>query len=397
MRTCPVVFLLNLLVMLCGPASFAAPGNDAPVLIGLDGAFGHRSSTSEDAIKRGIRIAIDEINRAGGVLNGRKLKLVTRDNRSVPARGAINVREFSGMRDLVAVFCGKFSPVVQEYLPVLHERKLILLDPWAAADNIVDNGYNPNYAFRLSLRDSWAMTVMMRFAEKRYGRKVGLLLPITGWGRSNDEAAKRYIVDHVGMEIVETQWYNWGDASLIDKYLVAKKSGADAILLVANEAEGSVLVKEVARLEKRERLPIICHWGVSGGKLTELTGPAIGKVDFSVVQTFSFLDAKREKAKQVLAEAKRHFQIKNARVLPSHVGLAHAYDLTHILARAINRAGSTDRSLVRDALEQVINYDGLIKFYARPFTETRHEALSLGDVYMGRYAPDGAIERIAGE
>src|SRR5574340_1604049 len=94
------------------------------VYIGQDGAFGHRTSTSEETIKRGILIAIEEINRAGGVLNGRELELVTRDNRSVPARGVENVREFAAMKDLVAVFCGKFSPVVQEYVPLLHEKKL---------------------------------------------------------------------------------------------------------------------------------------------------------------------------------------------------------------------------------------------------------------------------------
>lgn len=84
---------------------------------------------------------------------------------------------------------------------------------------------------------------------------------------------------------------------------------------------------------------------------------------------------------------------------PVYVGLdaelAHAYDLTHILARAIDRAGSTDRAAVRAALEQVRNYDGLIKHYPQPFTPTRHEALSPQEVFMARYASDGSIVRIS--
>jgi branched-chain amino acid transport system substrate-binding protein len=394
----PLAVLILALFLLIGPAGHAAVAASArPVLIGFDGAFGHRTSTSEEAIKRGILIAIDEINRGGGVLSGRPLKLVTRDNRSVPARGVENVKEFAAMRDLVAVFCGKFSPVAQEAIPVLHERKLILLDPWAAADNIIDNGHVPNFAFRLSLRDSWAMERMLGFARKHYGSRASLLLPITGWGRSNENAAKQYVADHPGMELVSVHWYNWGDASLLDQYRAARKAGAEAIILVANEAEGSVLVKEVAALPESERLPIVCHWGVSGGKLTELTGPTIGKVDFTLVQTFSFLDAKSDRAHRVLASARRLFGVTDARTLPSPVGVAHAYDLTHILARAIDRAGSTDRSAIRDALEQVADHDGLVKHYERPFTETRHEALSIADVYMARFAPDGAIERIEGE
>jgi branched-chain amino acid transport system substrate-binding protein len=64
-----------------------------PVLIGLDAEFGHKTSTSARAVQQGIEIAIEEINQAGGVLGGRQLKLVTRDNRSITAVGLDNLRE----------------------------------------------------------------------------------------------------------------------------------------------------------------------------------------------------------------------------------------------------------------------------------------------------------------
>ena len=133
---------------------------------------------------------------------------------------------------------------------------------------------------------------------------------------------------------------------------------------------------------------------MSGGHFAEALDPALQEVDFTLVQTYSFIGANRPKAKQVLAAAQRLFGVKDARSLASAVGVAHAYDLTHILARAIARAGSTERAAVRDALEQVRDYDGLIKRYPRPFTPARHEALSQGDEFMARYAPDGAIVRI---
>jgi len=47
-----------------------------PVYIGLDAEFGYKGSTSAEAIERGILIAIEEINKAGGVLNGRPLALL---------------------------------------------------------------------------------------------------------------------------------------------------------------------------------------------------------------------------------------------------------------------------------------------------------------------------------
>ncbi|MBL8491888.1 MAG: hypothetical protein JNM82_13995, partial [Rhodocyclaceae bacterium] len=44
----------------------AVAGGKPPVLIGLDGEFGHASSTSAEAIKQGILIAVEEINGHGG-------------------------------------------------------------------------------------------------------------------------------------------------------------------------------------------------------------------------------------------------------------------------------------------------------------------------------------------
>lgn len=388
---------LSWLLLCCAllPSSLRAE-EKPPVLLGLDAEFGHLTSTSDDAIKRGILIAIDEINRDGGVLGGRPLKLVERDNRSVPARAIVNVRELAAMTDMVAVFCGKFSPVVLELLPTIHEQKMILLDPWAAADGIVDNGYQPNYVFRLSLRDSWATSAMLRHARDKGARQIGLLMPNTSWGRSTLKAAENFLATRHDIKSVGTHWFNWGDKSLVDKYLGLVKLGAQAIIVATNEGEGAILVREVAALPKQQRVPIISHWGVSGGDLATMTGAALREVDLSVVQTYSFIGARREKAQQLVAAANRMFGIADARRILSPVGMAHAYELTRILARAIDKAGTTDRAVVRSALEEVKNYHGLIKDYKQPFSATRHEALGPEEVFMARYDEDGALVRIEG-
>ena len=49
----------------------AALATGAPVLIGLDAEFGYKDSTSAEAIRQGILLAIEEINARGGVLGGR--------------------------------------------------------------------------------------------------------------------------------------------------------------------------------------------------------------------------------------------------------------------------------------------------------------------------------------
>ena len=70
-----------------------------------------------------------------------------------------------------------------------------------------------------------------------------------------------------------------------------RAAGAQAIILVANEVEGSVLIREVAAMPPNQRLPLICHWGITGGAFAELCGDALHQVDLAVIQTYSFIGA----------------------------------------------------------------------------------------------------------
>jgi branched-chain amino acid transport system substrate-binding protein len=362
-----------------------------PVYLGLDGEFGVEQSTSAQAIERGILIALDEINRAGGVLGGRPLQLVSKDNRSVTARGVKNLKDFAQMSDLVAMFVGRFSPVVLEYVDLAHELEMIVLDPWAAADAITQNGKKPNYIFRLSLRDGLAMAAMLKHALGKSVERVGLLLPNTSWGRSNLASAERYFQGAPRPRPVGIEWYQWGDKTMLDKYQALRAAGAQAIAFVANDSEAVILCREIAALPPEQRLPIISHWGVTGGNFVNLVGQDLAKVDFSVVQTFSFYKADPDKVRQVLAVSDRLFGLSRIEQIESPVGVGHAYDLTHLVARAIELAGTADRRAVRDALERVTHYRGLVKTFEQPFTPDNHDALGAEDVFMAAYRLDGAI------
>jgi len=383
--------MVNFALVVLG-AALAAPVN--PVLVGLDLEFGHQTSTSAEAVQRGVELAVAEVNAAGGVLGGRPLEVVVLPNRAVPARGVENVRTFAARKDLVAILCGKFSPVVLEEIPALHELELPLLDPWAAADAIVLNGKQPNYVFRLSLRDSWAMETMLQYAASRGIERVGVLLPNTGWGRSNAAAADAYQKSHATPRMVATRWFNWGVESLIEDYDAFRAAGAQAIVFVTNEGPGALLVRQVAAMPAERRMPIIAHHGIAGGDLVELSGPALGEVDLTAVQVFTFVGNKRTPARKLLTALEKRYGVQDAAHVLSAGGVAAAYDLTHLLARAVQKAGTTDRRAVRKALEDLAEYDGAVKRLPRPFTTDRHEALGPEDLFMARFTKDGALERV---
>lgn len=356
-----------------------------PVYIGLDAEFGNKSSTSAQAILQGIEIAVDEVNRAGGVLGGRPLQVLVRDNKSITAVGIDNLKELAAVPDLVAVFGGKFSPVYIESLPVVHDIGILLLDPWGSADIITDHGYKPSYSFRLSIKDSWVAPAVVRFAKNHHdATQLGVLLPNTSWGRSNKLAIEKAAAAS-GAAVVGLRWYNWGDVSLLQSYNDLRMAGAQAIFLVANEAEGAIFVKEVAALDPKSRLPIISHWGVTGGDFAKIAGDALDQIEFSVVQSFSFINNETPEARRVVSAMQKRYGVPSAQAIKSPVGVAHAYDLTHLLARAIDEAGSTNRARIRRAMESLGRYRGLVKDYRHPFTKQRHDALSADLLFFARY------------
>ncbi|KAB2925222.1 MAG: ABC transporter substrate-binding protein [Dechloromonas sp.] len=384
-----------LTVLITAFSAFAIEAT-TPVTIGITAEFGIKGSHAAQSIDKGISLAISEVNAAGGVLGGRRLAVERRDDRGVPARGMDNFRELAANPTVVAVFCGRFSPVALELVPLANKLGLPLLDPWAAADSITaDAGKPSSHVFRLSLTDSWAMATMLDYARQQGHRRLALFVPNTAWGRSSEAALGAYLKRHPGLSS-ETFWYNWGDVEFSDRLQLAKARGAEVLIAVANEAEGLPLVRQMAQLPAAKRLPILSHWGVIGGDFAGNAGEALTQVDFAVVHTFSFAERGGPRVQRV-AEGYRRLFGEDVSTLRAQVGFAHAYDLTHLLARAIDKAGSTDRASVRSALEQLGPHDGLLRRYERPFTPQRHEALERKDVRLGRFNSAGQVISLGGK
>lgn len=374
-----------------GAAALSQPRAAEPVFIAFDGAYGVKTNTAAKAIERGIAAAIDEVNARGGVLGGRPLKLLTTDNQGVSARARDNYLELAGKPDVVAVLGGKFSPVIVETVPEAQRMKVPLVSVWGSADPITDNGHSPSYVFRLSLKDSWGVEAMLRRAASAFkARRICAVLPNTSWGRSGQGVINSRSAP-LGLTVVATRWYNWGDKAFGETLAACRAGNAQAMVLVANEVEAAQIVREMAALAPAERLPIVSHWGVTGGVMHELAGEALNKVDLQVIQTFTFIDNPRPRARQLAAWLMKDGGYTTVAQIPSPVGSAHAYDMTHLLARAVDQARSTRGDDVRRALEKLPAFEGAVRHYAPAFTPERHDALGPQEVLFVKIERSGTL------
>ena len=372
-----------------GPALGPARAAD-PVKIGHVAALSGASAQSGEAITRGIQVAIDEINAKGGVLGGRLLELVQRDDESVPPKGIIAARELISREKVVAIFGGIDTPVGMAMVPILNKEKMIHMGVWAAGTGITRNGATPNYVFRVSAVDALVDVKLLDYAVKKFGaKKAGLMLINNPWGQSNEQGLIVAAKSNPAIEIVGIEKFENADVDMVPQLTRLKEKGADSIILVVNAPPGAQMMKSRERMGWKA--PVISHWGISGGRFPELAGPTAGEAHF--VQTYSFFGKQNPVGERVLAALmKKYPAIKGAPDVVAPVGTANAYDAMHLLAMAINQAGSTDADAIRTALEDLKGtYQGLIKTYSKPFSPENHDALSPDDYIMVRYEGEQVV------
>ena len=349
-----------------------------PVKVALVAAMSGGSALSGEAIKRGLTVAIDEINGKGGVLGGRKIELVIRDEEGNPSKGVTAARDVIEREKAVAVFGGLHSPVGLAMLPVFHELKVPYVGTWAAATNITRNGQSPNYMFRVSANDDIVDHFLAKHVVEHLGKKKpGLILENTPWGASNQAGLTKWFIQ-LGARPAGVEKFNWNDPDMSAQLLRLKNDGADTIVMVANAPEGAQVIKSRAKIGWN--VPTVSHWGISGGRFAELTGDLSESVVF--VQTYSFFGKQNEVGERVLAALKTKYGFKGPEDVLAPVGTANAYDAMQLVGLAIEKAGAAEGPKVRDALENLGEYRGLIKTYKRPFTPEEHDALNENDYIL---------------
>ena len=373
--TRPLLALLALSLL----AGTAGAQSKEPIKIGLAAAVSGGSAASGEAIKRGIQIALDELNGKGGLLGGRRLELVIRDDEGNPAKGVTIARELVEREKVAVVFGGLHTTVALAQVPVWQELRTPYMGAWAAGTNITRNGQSPNYVFRVSANDDLVDRYLSRYATEVMKKgKPGLLLENTAWGQSNEAGLGKWLGER-NIKPVGIEKFNWNDSDMSPQLLRLKSAGADHVILVANAPEGAQVVKSRAKIGWE--VPMISHWGISGGRFAELTGELSEGVVF--LQTYSFFGPQGERGQAVLKALAGKYGVKGPEDVIAPVGTANAYDGMHLVALALEQAGGTDGPKLREALENLkAEYRGLIKTYRRPFTAEQHDALTDEDYIM---------------
>lgn len=361
----------------------ALPAQAADTIkIGLITALSGQSARAGESLTRGMTVAIDEINAKGGLLGGRKLELVRRDDEGNPAKGVLAARELIYKEKVAVLFGGLDTPVSMAIVPIANQEKVPFMGPWAAGTPITRNGANPNFAFRVSAVDEVVDKAMLQYAQKTFNAtKPGLILVNNPWGESNEKGIVAAMAAKGGKP-VGVEKFEANDVDVVPHLGRLKAAGADVLLMVGNVGPSAQVVKSLDRMGWK--VPVVSHWGPAGGRFTELAGPNAKNVHF--VQTYSFFGAQTPVSTRVVTDLKaKYSDIKGPDDITPAVGVANAYDATQLAALAIAKAGSTKGDAIREGFYKIDRYEGLIKTYVKPFSPTAHDALSENDYVWAQF------------
>ena len=360
------------------PSALAAE----PIKIGLVTALSGQSALAGEAITRGLTVAIDEINAKGGLLGGRKLELVKRDDEANPAKGTTAARELMFKEKVAVLFGGLDTPVSLAIVSLANQNKVPFMGPWAAGTPITKNGANPNFAFRVSAVDEVVDRAMLQYGQKVFKTaKPGIIRVNNAWGESNEQGLVAALTAKK-MKAVGIERFEGNDVDVVPQLTRLKAAGADTLFLVGNVGPSAQVVKSLDRMGWK--VPIVSHWGPAGGRFTELAGPSAKEVHF--VQTYSFFGKQSPVGERVIKMLMTKYpDVKGPADITPAVGVANAYDAMHLAALAIAAAGSTDGDAVRQGFYKIDRYAGLIKTYVKPFNPTTHDALGENDYVWAQF------------
>ena len=374
------------LAILASTALISAAYAADTIKVGLSGPFTGGSSSMGVSMRDGVKLAVEALNKAGGVL-GRQIQLIERDDEAKNEVGVQIAQEMINKEQVVATLGFINTGVAQAAQRFYQEAEIPVLNN-VATGSILTRQWpdaKANYVFRTAANDTIQSAMIAEEAVKRQGfKKPAILADSTNYGQLGREDLTNALAKF-DIKPVATEKFNIGDTDMTAQVLKAKEAGADVILTYAIGPELAQIANAMAKLGWK--VPMIGSWTLSMASFIDTSG---SNGDGAMMPQ-TFIEAPTTPKRKAFIEA--YHKAYGGDRMPSPVSAAQGYDSAYLLAAAITQAKSTDGRKIREALENLqTKIEGVVTTYDHPYTATDHESVSanipvFGLVKGGRVVP----------
>jgi branched-chain amino acid transport system substrate-binding protein len=336
--------------------SHARAQGAGPIKIGAFGPISGNAAAQGQSLRAGMEMVVKARNASGGVL-GRQIDLIVGDDAGKPEEAAVIARRLA-TRDNVCIALGSVSsPASLAAAQVFREEQLPQIVVSGTAQRITTQGNE--WVFRCTIPDRKFVADLADFIAEKFPRlkRFGFIYVNDDFGKggfdSFVEAGKKH-----GMTVAAGESYTRGDVDFTAQLTKIRAANPDAIVDWSRYTEGALIQRQLRQLGMS--LPRFGSDGIAPPAFLELAGEAANGVIYAT--HFSPATSADNPQAVRFIEAFRSQYGK----LPDYVH-AQAYDAIGIAIAAIERARSTDRTAIRDALRKTdyASVRGPFKFDAK--------------------------------
>lgn len=352
---------------LAGVTASAEEGiSKSAVVLGQSIALTGPGSALAVPFYKGAKLYFDRLNASGGV-SGRKIELVTLDDRANPQLTAENTKKLLE-QGVFSLFGYYGSPQVTAAYPLIKDGDLMLFAPMAGADEFRGAMYGNVYSLRPGYAEESA--AIAHHAETLGARKLGILHANDSESLAALDSAQRTMTS-IGSNVVVNAALGSGSvASSVDKVLAAKP---ESVLVIADANNAAAAVRDLRA--KGFRGPVYGFSNTGESLLAEELGRSgAGVVVVRVVPKSD--TAKVPIVRELMGDA----QAANAG--KPNVYMLEGYIAAHVYAEALRRVQKEPtRAKLRKALEAMedVSVGGFRVHFAEERVASKLVELSLID------------------
>ena len=330
-------------------AAFASAGQAAssdPIKIGHYGSLTGKDAAFGVATRKGILLAVEELNAKGGVL-GRPLEYLVEDIQSKQGESATAVKKLISREKVVTVIGANSSANSLEAAPICQNAEIPMMAISSTNPRVTEIG---DYIFRICFIDPFQGAVLAKFAhESLQAKRIALLTSINSPYSVGLSGVLRERFTGFGGEVVAEQKFAEGDKDFRAQLTAIRAAKPDVIAATGFYSEAALICKQARDLGLN--VPIIGGDGWEAPQLVELGGKA---VEGTYYCTYFSAD---NQAPEVRSFVQRYGARWNGEI-PEGVS-ALGYDAMYLIAAAMERCESTEGPKLRDAIAATKDFRGV--------------------------------------
>jgi branched-chain amino acid transport system substrate-binding protein len=325
--------------------SIAIQSSHAEIKIGAMTCLTGALSTFGVSSVQGAKLAVEEMNAAGGTL-GQPIQLIVEDNGSKAGETATITRKLISQDKVAAILGDLTSSATMEGAPLAQAAKIPLLTPSATNVAITKIG---NYIFRSCFIDPFTGKIMAKFALDRLQAKKAIVMTDVKQDYSVGlaEAIGQYFSQN-GSEIAKTFSYSSGDTDFRTQLTGVRMERPDVVFLPGYYTEAALILRQARQLGIT--CPFVGGEGWDSPALVQVAGKAADGNYYT--DHFSAADPDPKVQKFVQTYRAKYGGVPDALA-------ALWYDGARLLFQAVAQAGSTDAAKIRDALAATRDFEGV--------------------------------------